>query len=275
MRPVQRRRPEHPGYWRGKSQYGRLALQDSLIGQAVEIRVDKIDFAQSALQDLFTVQPSVIIGIIAQLTGCAVQDDFVMACAVCNNLATISFIPQTKEVAMTVKSPICPECIRKIPRQFSWLDQRLVGEHYIDRCTHGAGTLYLFLDTDADARGLSFYADQTLCRRMAMDEFALVRYRQQLIDLGADRLSQACLPGALPSRPMHCGKTAPCRVSNRSSTASGRGSNDRLRHVLQDDAHEPRGIERLKDRRCPSCRCSQGAKMAPPQKICPQNRFAA
>jgi hypothetical protein len=85
---------------------------------------------------------------------------------------------------MTVKSPIYPERIRKIPGQFSWLDQRLVSEHYIDRCTHGAAALYLFLVTVADARGLSFYADQTLCRRLAMDECALVRYRQQLIDLG-------------------------------------------------------------------------------------------
>jgi hypothetical protein len=77
-------------------------------------------------------------------------------CAVCNNLATISFIPLTEEVAMTVKSPICPERIRKVPGQFSWLDQRLVSEHYIDRCTHGAAALYLFLVTVADARGLSY-----------------------------------------------------------------------------------------------------------------------
>ena len=79
VRRVQRWRAEHPGYWRCKSQNGRLALQDPLIGQAVEINIDKIDFAQSALQDLLTVQPSVIIDIIAQLTGCALQDDIVMA----------------------------------------------------------------------------------------------------------------------------------------------------------------------------------------------------
>jgi hypothetical protein len=78
---------------------------------------------------------------------------------------------------MTVKSPICPERIRKVPGQFSWLDQRLVSEHYIDRCTHGAAALYLFLVTVADARGLSYYADHTLCRRLAMDECDLVRYR--------------------------------------------------------------------------------------------------
>jgi hypothetical protein len=85
---------------------------------------------------------------------------------------------------MTVKNPICPERIRKIPKQFSWIDQHLVSEHLIDRCTHGAAALYLFLVTVADARGLSYYADHTLCRRLAMDESVLVRYRQQLIDLG-------------------------------------------------------------------------------------------
>lgn len=85
---------------------------------------------------------------------------------------------------MTVKNPIYPERIRKIPGQFSWLDQRLVSEHFIDRCTHGAAALYLFLVTVADARGLSYYADHTLCRRLAIDESVLVRYRQQLIDLG-------------------------------------------------------------------------------------------
>jgi hypothetical protein len=79
VRRVQRWRAEHPGYWRCKSENGRHALQDPLIAQVPVINTDRIDFAQSALQDLLTVQPSVIIGIIAQLTGCALQDDIVMA----------------------------------------------------------------------------------------------------------------------------------------------------------------------------------------------------
>ena len=37
---------------------------------------------------------------------------------------------------MVFKHPIYPERIRKIPRQFSWLDHRRVSKHYIDRCTH-------------------------------------------------------------------------------------------------------------------------------------------
>ena len=76
---VRRWRAEHPGYWRRKPKRGSGALQDPLIAQAVEINTDKVDFAQNALQDLLMAQPSVIIGLVAQLTGCALQDDIVMA----------------------------------------------------------------------------------------------------------------------------------------------------------------------------------------------------
>jgi hypothetical protein len=35
--------------------------------------------------------------------------------------------------------------LRTVPKQFSWIDQRLVREHYIDALSHQACTLYLFL----------------------------------------------------------------------------------------------------------------------------------
>lgn len=85
---------------------------------------------------------------------------------------------------MVFKQPIYPERIRKIPRQFSWLDHRLVSEHYIDRCTHRGAALYLFLVTVGDARGVSYYSDRTLSQRLAMDEALLIRSRAELIDLG-------------------------------------------------------------------------------------------
>ena len=53
---------------------------------------------------------------------------------------------------MVTKQPICPDRIRRTPKRFSWLDHRLVSDHYIDRCTHAAAALYLFLVTVADAR---------------------------------------------------------------------------------------------------------------------------
>ena len=85
---------------------------------------------------------------------------------------------------MVTKHPIYPDRIRKIPRQFSWLDHRLVSEHYIDRCTHRAAALYLFLVTVADANGMSYYSTQTLARRLGMDEQAIRQIRNELVSLG-------------------------------------------------------------------------------------------
>jgi hypothetical protein len=64
------------------------------------------------------------------------------------------------------------------------VDQRLVRERYIDQLSHEACTLYLFLVTVADAQGLSFYSERSLCRRLAMAPLALHQARQALIQLG-------------------------------------------------------------------------------------------
>ena len=79
------------------------------------------------------------------------------------------------------KQPISFTKLRKVPRQFSWVDQRLVRERYIDQLSHAACALYLFLVTVADAQGLSFYADLSLCRRLSMDPRGLHRAREVLI----------------------------------------------------------------------------------------------
>jgi len=85
---------------------------------------------------------------------------------------------------MVTKQPICPDRIRKTPKQFSWLDHRLVSDHFIDRCTHGAAALYLFLVTVADAKGMSYYSDWTLSQRLAMDEHTLIQLRDELVNIG-------------------------------------------------------------------------------------------
>ncbi len=85
---------------------------------------------------------------------------------------------------MVIKQPICPHRIRKTPRQFSWLDQRLVSAHLIDRCTHGAAALYLFLVTVSDAKGMSYYSDRSLSQRLGMDENILAQHRRELMDIG-------------------------------------------------------------------------------------------
>ena len=56
---------------------------------------------------------------------------------------------------MTLKRVLCPERLRQIPAQFSWVDHRLVREHYLERCDPPAMALYLFLVTVGDEQGLS------------------------------------------------------------------------------------------------------------------------
>lgn len=82
------------------------------------------------------------------------------------------------------KHPISLAKLRRIPPQFSWVDQRLVRERYIDQLSHAAGTLYLFLVTVADAQGLSYYADTSLCQRLSLTSTELHQARQALIRRG-------------------------------------------------------------------------------------------
>jgi len=99
-----------------------------------------------------------------------------------------------------------PERLRKIPPQFSWIDQRLVSERHIERLSHAADALYLFLLTVADARGLSFYSERSIGRYLALAadrldharkellRAELIAYRQplyQVLSLDGPRLSSA------------------------------------------------------------------------------------
>lgn len=81
---------------------------------------------------------------------------------------------------MSLKRVLCRERLRRVPAQFSWVDQRLVRERHIERCDAHALALYLFLVTVADAQGLSYYAEATLAHCLSMD---VVRLRQGRADL--------------------------------------------------------------------------------------------
>jgi len=85
---------------------------------------------------------------------------------------------------MFKKYPIYPDQVRKVPRQFSWVDQRLVRDRYIEGLSHQAAALYLFLVTVSDAQGLSYYSDQSLQSRLAMDDQTLSKARERLIHAG-------------------------------------------------------------------------------------------
>jgi hypothetical protein len=85
---------------------------------------------------------------------------------------------------MTLKRVLCPQRIRQIPPQFSWVDHRLVRERYIERCDHPAAALYLFLVTVADVEGLSYYSDAALTRRLSMSATRLSQARSDLVRHG-------------------------------------------------------------------------------------------
>jgi len=82
------------------------------------------------------------------------------------------------------KRPISLAKLRRVPRQFSWVDQRLVRDHYIDQLSPQACALYLFLVTVADAQGLSYYAEPSLCQRLSLTCPELSQARQALITRG-------------------------------------------------------------------------------------------
>ncbi len=86
-------------------------------------------------------------------------------------------MPQRKHV-------LCPERVRRVPRQFSWIDQRLVRAGHIRRLGHEAQALYLFLVTVSDAEGLSYYSDATAGGLLSMDSAMLGRARRELVGAG-------------------------------------------------------------------------------------------
>jgi hypothetical protein len=87
------------------------------------------------------------------------------------------------EVEMTKKRIICPERLRRVPQQFSWVDHRLVRDGHITGLSHEALSLYLLLVTVADADGLSYYSDEAVCRLLCMESAVLCRVRRELKDV--------------------------------------------------------------------------------------------
>ena len=77
VKRVQLWREDNPGYWRGKRN-NKDALQDRLNPQPIENKHDNVDFANDALQDFLISQPPVLLGLIANFTGNALQDNMVI-----------------------------------------------------------------------------------------------------------------------------------------------------------------------------------------------------
>jgi len=91
---VQRWRAANPGYWR-RSKRRQVALQDALIAQVAVNNTDLRPAPKDALQDLSILQPAVMVGLIAQLTGLALQDDIARAARRMQQLGNDILYPPT------------------------------------------------------------------------------------------------------------------------------------------------------------------------------------
>ena len=115
---VQHWRKDHPGYWRRKSKNKPTALQDSLILQVTENNDNRDDFMTHALQDSLILQPAVLIGLIAQLTGYALQEDIAMAARRMQQLGNDILNPQQKGGRYGTKTSNLSSAYPKNPKNF-------------------------------------------------------------------------------------------------------------------------------------------------------------
>ena len=85
---------------------------------------------------------------------------------------------------MKTKPVLCPQRLRHVPRQFSWIDQRLVRDRHIQGRSPEALALYLFLCTVADAQGASYYSDASAGRHLTFAPAQLRSARAELMAAG-------------------------------------------------------------------------------------------
>jgi hypothetical protein len=82
---------------------------------------------------------------------------------------------------MPRKRVLRPDRLRQMPPQFSWIDQRLIRDHHIERCDVHALALYMVLVTVADAQGVSYYGEGSLTRLLSIPTPLLLQARADLI----------------------------------------------------------------------------------------------
>ena len=75
VRRVQEWRRRHPGYWRRKGSGAGDALQDPCPAQAPGDQGSAAQETPGALQDLWLLQPAVLVGLISTMTGSTLQED--------------------------------------------------------------------------------------------------------------------------------------------------------------------------------------------------------
>lgn len=132
-----------------------------------------------------------------------------------------------------LKRVLCPQRLRQVPSQFSWVDQQLVRGRFIERCDPPAAALYLFLVTVADAQGLSYYGEASLCRHLQLSAAQLCCARDRLIGLELIAFQAPIYQVlALPSPRASVTTTAPGVASAPTDRTQARAHLQRLRERL-------------------------------------------
>ena len=79
------------------------------------------------------------------------------------------------------KKIINPARVRRVPARFSWVDHRLVRRRLLKGRCPEAWALYLFLVTVADAEGVSYYSQASLCGHLGLETLQLEKARRELL----------------------------------------------------------------------------------------------
>ena len=133
---------------------------------------------------------------------------------------------------MPVKQVLCAHRLRRVPRQFSWIDQRLVRDRHICRCDAPSLALYLFLVTVADARGLSCYGEASIAKHLSLDRATLRQARRRLLDTGLIAYEQPLYQVLALEGEGACGACRACRPAARTPPGAA------LRRALTGAGHD-------------------------------------
>jgi len=124
------------------------------------------------------------------------------------------------------KRVLCAQRLRRVPAQFSWIDQQLIRQpRYLQQCDLAALALYLVLVTVSDAEGLSYYSDTSLQRVLRIEPTQLVQARQQLCRAGLIVYQQ-------PLYQVLCLQQTAIEPSRTAQVEGSRSAKEILQHIL-------------------------------------------
>src|SRR6516164_4954674 len=111
-------RKRNPGYWRKKNSSSQVPLQEVFQAQVAHNEEPSPKEAPNALQDLFSMEPAVVVGLISMMTGSALQGDSLSTSGVLEPKGgnTRAMTPESETTRPTVKTqtPLCPQRLRTV-----------------------------------------------------------------------------------------------------------------------------------------------------------------